>query len=319
MWRRACGLALLAVCTAACSVTVSGKPAAAPRSAPTTRPFADPDQITADDALGELTLWNPCSVVDEDALPEGWAVLIESPAAFEDCEVSVTTGGEETSVQVGYLFQTDENAGEERDGGITVVKDESDTLACARNIVFADDIALVVRSWRESDDRDGLCDISDTVVDAVLDAVMAHEAAPLELPDNSVGEIDPCRLVTPDLVALVPGLTGVAADHQVSRHSCWWSGDGAPALNIEFEIGKQPVGDSGEDIQGRYTATTVYRDTDSSLCSVTGEHVPFAVDGRSGLIERVGIYVYQRPGQAEQACAAGKQLAGALWPKLPPL
>lgn len=41
-----------------------------------------------------------------------------------------------------------------------------------------------------------------------------------------------------------------------------------------------------------------------------GEHVKFEFEG---------IYVYQGLGQVAQACAAGKQLADALWQKLPPL
>lgn len=325
-WTRGLGLCVLAVVTASCAVSVSGTPSAAPASGGTsdTKEFDNPDRIAAEDALGDLPSWNPCSVLDTEAMPKEWTASVDVPAAFEDCEMSVISSDVDATVQVGYLFRfrDDLDAGESRDGGITVVPDEEDGGACARNIVFADKIALVVRTYSNADDPESaICEVSDTVVDAVLEAVMAHKAAPLELPEDSIGEIDPCRIVTPEMAALIPGITAsVDADPQVSKHSCWWSTDGAPGLNVEFEIGKQPTGDSGETVQGRYTAVTRYQDdAKSSLCSVIGEHVKFEVDGASGIMERVGIYVYQDLGQVEQACAAGKALAEALWQELPPI
>jgi hypothetical protein len=327
-WTRTLGLSLLAVVTGACAVQVGGTPTAAPTTGPSTKAFANPDRISAEDALGDLALWNPCSVLDPDALPKSWTATITVPAAFEDCEMSVVTDdGVSAEAQVGYLYRSthdlDEHKDGQRDGGITVVPDDKDSGACARDIVFADGIALVVRTWMDGDGDDSaaVCEISDTVVDAVLEAVMARKAAPLELPENSIGDIDPCQLVTPDMVGLIPGVAAtVDADSQVSRHSCWWSTPGAPGLNIEFEIGKQPTGDSGETLHGRYTTVTQYADDEeSSLCAITGEHVKFEVDGESGVMERVGIYVYQDLGQVEQACTAGKKLADALWQKLPPL
>jgi hypothetical protein len=316
----------LAVVTAGCAVQVDGTPTAVPDSGPVTRPFDNPDRISAEDALGDLTRWNPCSVIDTDALPDSWTVDMPVPVAFEDCEMSVrSAAGVDAEVQVGYLYESSydltEHKDGEREGGITIVPDESDNGACTRDIVFADRVALVVRGWRDTGGQDGVCEISDAVVDVVLDGVMAHRATPLELPDKTIGETDPCRLVTADVVALVPGVTpDIEASEQVSRHSCWWSTDGAQALNIEFEIGKQPAGDSAETIQGRYTATSQYADDEeSSLCSVTGEHVKVEFDGAYGLTEQVGVYVYQGLGQGEQACAIGKQVANALWQKLPPL
>ncbi len=322
-WVRAIGLSLLAVMTAACANKVGGVPVAAVSP---THAFDNPDKITAEDALGELTKWNPCSVVDPGALPKAWSATLAVPVAFEDCGMSVTYNGTYGEVQVGYLYEADDldsHTGDERDGGITVVPDDTDKAACARNIVFADGIGLVVRTWSKDEDADDdtLCEISDGVVDAVLDDVMAGKAQPLELPDKSVGEIDPCQLVTTDLVTLVPGITAdVKAEEQVSGHSCWWAADGGQMLNVEFEIGTLPVGDSGETVQGRYTALTQYADDDeSSVCAIDGEHVPFEFGDKHGLMERVSLSVYQLPGQVEQACAAGKQLANALWQKLPPL
>ena len=89
---------------------------------------------------------------------------------------------------------------------------------------------------------------------------------------------------------------------------------------LDLQIGKLPVGDSGSTVHGRYTTVTEYADDEtSSLCVVDGEHVEFEYESVSGLMERVGIWVYLQPGETEAACTAAGELADAMWPKLPPL
>jgi hypothetical protein len=267
-------------------------------------------------------------VVDLDALPKSWTTTVDSPAAFEECSIAVTTDdGVVAEIQVGYLYESGHNLNEDgaeaRAGGLIVVPNYDPGIACARDIVFADGIALEVRTWTEDQDNvDAMCAISDEVVDHVLDAVLAGRAENLRFPENSLGEIDACDLATSEIVALVPGLTaGARPDPRVSGHSCWWVSDtGAATLNIEFEIGHLPVGDSGSTVHDRYTTVTRYADGEnSSLCLADGEHVPFEYGSKSGLMERVAIYVYLKPGQVETACTAASAIASALWPKLPPL
>lgn len=322
------GVALLALVTSGCAVKVSGEPSAG-GSLPsaTTREFEDPERIQAADALGELTEFNPCSVVDPEKLPEEWDVDLDIPVAFEYCLMTVTTDDNtEADVEVGYLYRASHDVEDhpdgKRDGGITIVPAEADDDSCLRDIVFADGIALEVRAWPyDAATASQMCGIADTVADLVLGDVMAGKAASLELPENSIGGLDPCELVTSEMVAAIPGMTpGVQPDQQTSRHSCWWETDGPVTLSVHFEIGRLPSGDSGSTVQDRYTSVFRFRDTETaSLCSVDGEHVPFKHDSVSGLVERVGIYVYQAPGQVEQACGAASALADKLWPKLPPL
>jgi hypothetical protein len=319
------GLALLAAVTAGCAVQVTGTPQAAstPSSSSSNKPLADAERIHADDALGDLTRWNPCSVVIPEELPEEWTAELLYPVAFEYCVASVAmaddTSGE---VQVGYLYRSThdlaEFRSEERPGGITVVPVGTEDGSCTRDIVFADGIAVVVRTLPDDEnDLQKVCEISDGVVDQVLDAVMAGQAAGLDLPENSLGEIDPCDVVEPAMLTAVPGMTpDVEAERQVSRHTCWWEAADGAMLNVEFEISDQPAGEDSTTTHGRETSTLEYEDDEaSSLCRVDGEHVPFDDD----LVERVAIYVYLKPGQVAQACAAGTAVAEALWPELPAL
>jgi hypothetical protein len=315
-------LALLAFVTAACAARVGGIPTAVAPSSPN---FPNPDRIQAEDALGDLTMWNPCSVVDPDALPESWTGTVDVPVAFEFCALAVTTDeGIKADIDVGYLYRSTDDLSdyEKRPGGLTIVPQASDGFGCTRDIVFADGIALAVRSYPDDpDDAAKMCAISDEVVEHVIDAVVAGKAESLSLPKNSLGQIDPCELVTDDVTTAVAGITkGAEPENRISRHGCWWDSPTGETLNVQFEIGRLPDGDSAKAVHDRYTAVTRYEDDEtSSLCVVDGEHVKFAYASATGLMERVHIGVYLKPGQVEAACVAASAVADALWPKLPPL
>jgi hypothetical protein len=315
-------LALL-VSVSACAVKVGGTASPGPAWVPS---FKETDQLDAREALGELTAWNPCSVVDPEGLPEGWTADLDVPAAFEDCVMSVTTDDDVMAeVQVGYLYESSHKVSEHKDGarggGMTIVPVDNEDGSCTRDIVFADGVALGVLSWPEDEDVEAVCVISDAVADRVVDAVMAGRADALDLPKDSIGEIDPCTLVPSETAVLVPGMTAdVSSDRQVSGHSCWWESETGTMLNIEFEIGWLPEGDSEKTVHGRQTAITRYADDGgTSMCRVDGEHVPYEHDAKSGLVERVGIYVYLEPGQVEAGCTAAEAVADKLWQELPPL
>ncbi|HEX6357217.1 hypothetical protein [Actinophytocola sp.] len=319
-------LAALSLVTTACTIKVDGT--ALPSTGAGLAPkFKATDQVSAGDALGDLPSWNPCSVVDPAGLPKAWTADLDIPVAYEDCVMAVTTDkGVSAEVQVGYLSRSTYNLEDypdgKRSGGITVVPVDKEDGSCTRDIVFADGIALGVLSWPEDDtDVESVCEISDAVADQVIDSVIYGRATKLELPENSVGEVDPCTLVTPEIATLVPGMPGdVAADPQLHRHSCWWEGPDGILLNIEFEIGYLPEGDSNKQVQGRRTAVSRFADDSvNSLCVVDGEHVPYKNEDKSDLVETVGIWVYLDQGQVEEACTAASAVAEAVWPKLPPL
>jgi hypothetical protein len=314
-------LAVLTIVAAGCSVRVGGVPTAA---TPATKGFPNPDRVQAEDALGDLTMWNPCSVVDPDALPESWIASVEIPVAFEYCGMTVTTDdGTRAFVDVGYLYRSTDDLEEyeKREGGLVVVPQEGDSDECTRDIVFTDGIALAVRSLpRGSASGEKMCPISDEVVEHVIDAVLDGKAESLSLPADSLGRIDPCALATDDVTAAVAGITGESTpERRVSRHGCWWDST-AGTLNIQFEIGDRPSGDEGRTSHGRYTTVTRYDDDETtSLCGVDGEHVKFTYGKKSGLMEVVSVNVYLKPGQVEAACVSASAVADKLWPKLPPL
>lgn len=296
---------------------------------PSRREFEDPDRLTSRDALGDLALLNPCSLVDPDALPDTWTAVIDVPVAFNFCEITVTTkDGAVIEARVGKP-QPAWNAPEDhpsgaREAGISIVPGRPGIRdGCGRNIVFADRVALEVNSYMDTTmGTTDPCTVSDTIAEHVVTAVLDGRAESLDLPESSLGALDACELVGPDLLAAVPGLGADAERYEwITGHSCWWEKPDTPAiLDLEFGIGHLPTGRSGTTLHGRYTATTQYADSAKySTCEVSGEHVPFDYKDEMALLERVTIIVRLPAGQGEAACAAATAIANGLWPALPPL
>lgn len=344
-WTRVLGGALSLVIVCGCSPQVAGDPptgvtdrvsrsadrGSAPSSdvAPSRRVFANPDKLTAHDALGDLALLNPCSVVDPDTLPDTWTVVIDVPVAFNFCEITVTTReGAVLEARVGKPQQPwsapEDHPSGAREAGITIVPGRPGIRdGCGRDVVFADGIALGVNSYMDTTmGTTDPCVVSETIADHVVTAVLDGRAESLDFPENSLGTLDACTLIGPDLVAAVPGLDADVTAHEwIAGHSCWWEDtDTRATLDLEFEIGHLPTGTSGTTLHGRYTATTQYPDFGQySMCEVSGEHVPFEYKDEMAILERVAIFVRLPAGQGETACAAASAIANTLWPALPPL
>lgn len=297
--------------------------------APSRRVFENPDKLTAEDALGDLALFNPCSVVDPGMLPDTWTSVVRVPVAFEFCDLEVTTDdGAVVQVNIGQPHEpwndpADHPSGA-REAGISIIPGDPESRdGCNQDIVFADGVALVVSTYTDTTmGAPKNCTVSETIADQVVTAVLDGRAESIQHPDGSLGSLDACTLLGPELLALVPGLGANAQKQEsITGHSCWWgSPDLRAVVNIEFQIGHLPVGGSGTTLHGRYTATSPYDDTEQdSLCEVTGEHIPFEYKDEMAILERVAIYVWQPGGQLEAACAAANAVANGLWPELPPL
>ncbi|MFC4851872.1 hypothetical protein [Actinophytocola glycyrrhizae] len=310
-------------------VSVGGSSVPTSGATPSRRVFANPDKLTAQDALGDLTLLNPCSVIDPDTLPDTWTTVIDVPVAFNFCEISVTTReGAVIEARVGkpqLPWSTGkESPSSKLEAGISIAHGRPDIRGgCARDVVFADGLALGVNAVADTSmGNTDPCVVSDALADHVVSVVLDGRAESLTLPEGSLGGLDACTLVGPELLAAVPGLgADVEPMEFVAGHSCWWENpDTRATLDLEFEIGPLPVGDSGGALHGRYTATTQYADFgEFSLCEVGGEHVPFEYEDEMAIVESVTILVRLPAGQGKAACTAASTIADRLWQALPPL
>lgn len=125
------------------------------------------------------------------------------------------------------------------------------------------------------------CAVSDTLADNVVSAVLDGRAESLTFPEHSLGKLDACTVVGPELLAAVPGLGGDTEPVEtIADHGCWWENpDTLATLDLEFEIG----------------------------------HLPSGTTGTMTLLVRLPA------GQGKAACTAASAIADKLWQALPPL
>lgn len=310
-------------------VTADGAAATSSATTPSRRVFENPDKLTARDALGDLTLLNPCSLIDPETLPDTWTTVIDVPVAFNFCEMDVTTKeGAVVQARVGKP-QLPWSTGKDQPSragkaGISIAHGRPSIRGgCSRDVVFADGIGVGINAGVDTSMGSvDPCVVADALADHVVATVLDGRAESLAFPENSLGRLDACKVVEPALLAAVPGLGADTEPGEfIAGHSCWWENPGTRAtVDLEFEIGHYPSGATSTTLHGRYTATTQYADFDQySLCEVEGEHVPFEYKDEMVIMEKVKLLVRLPAGQGKAACTAASKIADGLWQALPPL
>lgn len=201
---------LSALAATSCAVEVAGTPV--PAGSPAGRVLDNPDRITSTDGLGDLPAWDPCSVVNPDLVAGFGPVRFGKPEAFDYCLIEARTRKGGVEVEVGSLFQSSVRDIEgfpatTRTGRLRVVSPTEESGACERLLVFDDGVALSVLTYPVSDHDDPqLCSVSEAVIDQVVASVVQGRSAKMTLPERTIGSIDPCTMITDDMLAKVPGL-----------------------------------------------------------------------------------------------------------------
>ncbi|SFJ90973.1 hypothetical protein SAMN05421835_110168 [Amycolatopsis sacchari] len=309
---------LPAVLLAACASTVAG-----PAPAPSTPP-PPPPALTAEQAFGDLTTIDYCSLLDLDAAGAAGAKNVKSVLPAPDqCSALTTVDGKEALLTVGGLGG--KTADPDRTADVTAktlgdgLKIESTGYGspdeCRRYLTFADGTHLAASVALTGDDntvdqREDLCKVEDAVLDGLVADVTARKAGHLTFPAGGIGTIDACTVV-PDVLAIAPpaladGMKPVPA---LTRHHCTWL-DLTDYSQIEFSLdyGNLP-GRSDVRIANRPTVT-MPGDTGCALATDLG---PSPVRGFHQFAQ-----LFVRPSDnATDACTVAKTIAAATWPKLP--
>jgi hypothetical protein len=312
-------VAALALLLTGCTSAVSGPSPATPVS---TAP-PPPAPLTAQQALGDLTTVDYCSLLDLTKIADGGAVAA-GPAtpSLGYCSADAVLGKHDIEILVGDL------AGKEADSdripdvartlgaGLQVqMVVDSDPDSCVRYLTFADGTHLVARvdnatEVRSDADQPGsLCGVDDGVLDGLISGVQAKKVGHLSFPPGSLGAADPCAVVEGPEVTQFLG----DAVHSVAmpgRHRCLWqSDDEHTSADVRFEYGVLP-GASNAKIAG-HTAR-ISKPADPS-CEIVTDLGPSPASGQHEIAE---LYVFLSRGDKDP-CTAATSITNADWPKLP--
>ncbi|SDH88288.1 hypothetical protein SAMN05192558_103496 [Actinokineospora alba] len=280
-------------------------------------PVPDPamsEPITATQALGDLATFDACDLVSApDLLPLGTPVKT-TPNALDNCTFTLDEDG---LIEIGHLTMvTPEQLTEWKPIQLPKRLDLATYLAgddkCGVVLRFVGGEAIQVAvSFTKA--REGKACVVATATARMI-AARISQGKPVgraHQEHGSLRAIDPCTLITPDMIAAVP-VTG-APRSGTARHDCRVGGTDGPRLTVSFTADKSVVVRPDNPIRSTIAGRISLTQSRDGKCFVLTEHVSL---GRAVLPnghEQARVEVVA-PGDA---CASAKAVAGLLWPKLP--
>lgn len=327
-----------------CALALAGCAGASPMSAPpkkvvppTTTPatpatcseLAEANLISACGRLGELSTFDPCSLITVGQLPPDLAASPADRNSLDFCSFNITAGADKhATVEVGQLSKADSDydAGTQ-DLKPTGLELEKGTLAngeCDDAVQFGGDLVyLEINAFvLDGDGSQALCDAANEVGDAVGTVIAGKtQVQHFTVPANSIATLQACGLANG---AQVDANTLDDQPDSPSGHSCRWVPDSSD-LNLQvgltLEIGSDidaQAADAHTKIDGLESYTLKDSEAGYSRCEVDTNRIPWG-GASGGLLEIASAWAEADAGQVDKACSLATQLAGVVWPKLPPL
>jgi hypothetical protein len=325
--------ALAAGCTGS-SAPPPPKPSATSAVATAAPRKVDPRSVTAKDALGDFTTFAPCSVLDLTNLPatfsEYGAPRVVWSQDIDQCTVEVPVAangsmeldwGELTDGEL--IHRTDMLQVEDLDGGLELLYALDEPGHCAQYLRFDDHVVMDLDVYLDAGKQTSLCATGKEVVEAMAKTLVAKPAAHRLVRDVSLLHQDACRLLSPDIPAMLPGRNAVVStDATLTHHDCAYDGPGGQSVWLYFgSMGADPKPQEGGKVitvAGRSTAQDQRSTANDSSCTLRTASIPLAGDGSSANLTYEGLVLtVSVKGKSSTVCADAVKLANKVWPKLP--
>jgi eukaryotic-like serine/threonine-protein kinase len=182
--------------------------------------------------VGRITVGNPrtadpCSLIDQQALrPHGIAILEREGSKFSACRAVFSSG-----TNVLYDFLAPGEAGRvvgpesERVGEITIGRFGASNGRCERRILLSDGNVVLISADGSADRDADPCAIAETGMIAAVNLLDRRGLATRDAPDveSSLEDVDPCDLLGPTELAVVPGLQRAPGVPGFAGWSCTWA------------------------------------------------------------------------------------------------
>ncbi|QWF79192.1 hypothetical protein [Amycolatopsis sp. CA-230715] len=257
--------------------------------------------LTAAEALGDLATVDFCSLLG----------TAGTNGSFGSCQV--TADG--TTTTVGSPAKDTEPTAKPYDyrgqlpAGVTVEQSSFDAKqSCTRYVVFADHVRLMVSAFDSGEgDAKPNCGKADAAVGAVLTAATGKRVTHVAYPENSLGRIDPCELLSGDAADTALGKGSTPSAFTVDKHSCLRSG-----VKVSFDRGKPETTGTKVTVAGKPA-------TESRIAAFCFLRVERPAPGAEGKVESAAFEaVDTATGVADdRTCAEARKVAEFVLPKLP--
>jgi hypothetical protein len=275
-----------------------------------------PDQLSNSD---------PCGLLSPQALSKFGRVSIEMGSRFTTCEGSIRlTDGGTASVSSEFVFEPhDGTSVTPTDRNSVTVYGAQDSNGCRRYIVVSDHVTIAVTAGLARR-PDVLCGIADAVIDGMLPQLVRGDLRPAELPPNSLGKQDACRLLDHTEIRRIAGIDPRQVHPSYNGQGCEWNTgtERGPSVNVSFWRTFRPEVDEGTDREITIGGRTAIVDTwvggtlKLPSCEVQIVHRPLDRPILAKEVEQLSVSVYTEAPE-ESNCAPAIELATAALGRLP--
>lgn len=289
---------------------------ATPGPSATPPPTTERDEaLTAAAALGEYTSLDYCGLVDQGKVIGDGNAVKPPVSSFEYCHLEFVEGANRYVVTTGPITsgqdpnnQPYEYAGVLPEGVSVQQSTFNATTTCTRLLTFADGIRLpivVTSDNTDPSDQATRCRKADATVGGAVAAITAQKVGRLNFDQRSWGRVAPCALLEQYELDAAAGPETKPAP-ALSGHSCIRG-----KISFALSVGGDTTPGATEALGGRQAQVA----TSGAFCQVT-THRP--IPGTPDRVEQAMLTVVGVDGEAGDAtCAAARQVAVAVYPKLP--
>ncbi|GAA2791762.1 DUF3558 domain-containing protein [Crossiella cryophila] len=267
---------------------------------------------------------DPCSLLAPDALSRFGGQSAGPELNFDDCRLALRNGVAELTVTLGSGGRLAEAHGAEQLGfelverdGVRVGRAKAVADSCG-SVVVLPDLRYVTVDVSGEDAQ--LCAVAEAAAESVRTVLRTGGTRSRAYPRNSLAALDPCPLVPAALAARVPGIDTPMPHGDGNRHVCQWGGrrGDSPSLLVSFSVvDPDPAAPAAiERIGGRESLVRAQPAGGGLLpsCRVDTRHIAFG----QGYRENARVSIYSAL-PAEENCPLAREVATAVWPRLPAL
>ncbi len=289
---------------------------AAPEPAVTPSPTTARDEaLTAAEALGDYSSLDYCSLVDQKKVIGGGNAVKPPLTSFEFCRLEFVEGANRYTVTTGPITSGQDPNNQPYDyagllpEGVSVQQSTfNEDTTCTRLLTFADGIRLSVAVTSDNTapaNQADRCRIADATIGSASGAITARKVGRLNLDQRSWGRVAPCATLDQHELDAAAGPETRPAP-ALSGHSCIRG-----KVSFSLSVGADTTPGATEALGGRQAQVV----TSGAFCQVT-THRP--IPGTPERVEQAMLSVVGVDGaEGDATCAAARQAAVAVFPKLP--
>jgi hypothetical protein len=282
------------------------------------------EPVNGASVFGDYSTVDYCGFLQAETVTSAGAENPSPPRrSFSSCSLRTQLSGRTATVEVGYvdLPTTGSHANRVRDDSVTLAhgmsieRQEETDAGCVHYLVFADGVSLSANVFGDQIPTDSLCSLSKAVAVGASITAVEHPAAHVTFAPNSLGRLDTCDLFSVEQTAALLERPAVTKTIFPAKHECRWGQEQSVYVSAFVTIDSPVV--AGPDAHEETLAGRVSMvQPTTQFCTISTVQGP--ATGASNGDKEIAAVNALVGDTGKDACSVAREVANAVWPKLPP-